>query len=41
MGRVAFVEALAGLADLRIDVARGVRVPSAVNRGWRRLPAAM
>jgi hypothetical protein len=39
MGRVAFAEALARLGDLRIDVARGARVPSAVNRGWRRLPA--
>jgi hypothetical protein len=38
MGRVAFGEAIARLGSVRIDVARGERVRSAVNRGWRRLP---
>ena len=38
MGRVVFEEALARLSELRIDVARGERLRSAVNRGWRYLP---
>lgn len=38
MGRVAFAELLGSLRSYRIDVAEGVRVRSAVNRGWRTLP---
>jgi hypothetical protein len=38
MGRVAFEELTTRLGDHRIDVARGRRVRSAVNRGWESLP---
>jgi hypothetical protein len=38
MGRVAFEEGTTRLADARIDVERGRRVPSAVNRSWLSLP---
>jgi cytochrome P450 len=38
MGRVAFEELTTRLDEHRIDVARGRRIRSAVNRGWQSLP---
>jgi cytochrome P450 len=38
MGRVVFEEVTTGLAGYAIDVERGRRVRSAINRGWSSLP---